>query len=201
MRFSLVACLVLSLGLSAVEGPIIDIPVPTPKTDAAEINPGRATPAAPAKAMAIEFTWEHYRSVVVIGDGVGQVRPAWVATYEAPVAVPGLTLLDPIFGLFGYHNVVKQPVEKLAVAYRAQAYVDATGRVHLDARQAVISGPQVDGWSPDSFVFTLPNLVATEDDRGDSNEGIIERIVDAIKDPELYRAFLTKVQVVVGDGI
>lgn len=205
MRFAMVICLTLghflSLGLVAVEGPIIDIPTPTPKVETTDNGPGRSAPAAPAKAMAIEFTWEQYRSVVVIGEGVGQMRPAWVATYEAPIEVPGLTLLDPVFGLFGYHNSDTAPVEKLAVAYRAQAYLDAAGRVHLDARQAVISGPQADQWSPDSFVFTLPDKVETVDDNDSANAGRIDRLVLPAKDAALYQSLLTKVQVVVGDGI
>jgi len=201
MRFLFAACLLVSLGVDAVEGPIIDIPSPPPKVDAAESGPGRAMPAAPAKPMAIEFTWEHYRSVVVIGEGVGQIRPAWVATYEAPVAVPGLTLLDPVLGLFGYRDSATVPVEKLAVAYRAQAFLDAAGRVHLDARLAVISGPQADQWSPDSFIFTLPDKVETVDDNNSANAGLIERIVEPAKDAALYQSMLTKVQVVVGEGI
>ena len=207
MRHVLLSCLILSLshllcpGLSAVEGPIIDIPSPPPKAQAAENGPGSAAPAAPAKPMAIEFSWETYRSVVVIGDGVGLMRPAWVATYEAPISVPGLTMLDPVLGMFGYHYSDAPPAEKLVVAYRAQAYLDATGSVHLDARQAVISGPQADQWSPDSFVFTLPNQVKTVDDNNSANAGHIERIVEPAKDAVLYQSMLTKVQVVVGDGI
>lgn len=201
MRHQLVLCLFLSLGLAAVEGPIIDIPAPPPKAHTADDGPGSALPAAPAKPMAIEFAWENYHSVVVIGDGVGQMRPAWVATYEAPVVVPGLSLLGPVLGLFGYHDADAPPVEKLVVAYRAQAYLDATGRVHLDARQAVISGPQADQWSPDSFIFTLPNKVETVDDNNSANEGRIERIVEPVKDAALYQSMLTKLQVVVGEGI
>ena len=188
-----------SLLLGAVEGPIIDIPAPEPKAQAAE--PSDAVPAAPAKPMAIEFAWETYRSVVVIGEGVGQMRPAWVATYDAPIVVPGLSLIDPVLGLFGYHKADSPPVETLVVAYRAQAYLDAAGRVHLDARKAVISGPQSDQWSPDSFIFTLPNKVETVDDNDSANAGTIERIIEPTKDATLYQSLLTKVQVVVGEGI
>ena len=207
MRYFLITCLTLALGhfpypvLVAVEGPLIDIPQPPAKAQAAENGPGSAVPAAPAKPMAIEFSWDSYRSVVVIGDGVGKMRPAWVATYEAPIAVPGLTLLDPVMGLFGYHYSDAPPPEKLVVAYRAQAYLDATGSVHLDARQAVISGPQAGQWSPDSFVFTLPGKVVTVDDNNDANAGHIQRIVEPASDAILYQSMLNKVQVVVGDGI
>ena len=191
--------LVSSLALAAVEGPIIDIPAPPAAVDDNSLE--RVPPAAPAKPMAIEFTWETYRSVVVIGDGVGQLRPAWVTTYEEPVAMPGLLLLDPILGLFGYAQNAAAPAEKLVVAYRAQAYLDATGRVHLDARRAVISGPQADQWSPDSFIFTLPDRVETVDDNASANAGHIERVIVPATEPGLYQSLLTKVQVVVGDGI
>ena len=196
----LICCLLgSSLFLGAVEGPIIDIPAPEPKAQAAD--PSDAAPAAPAKPMAIEFAWETYRSVVVIGEGVGQMRPAWVVTYEAPVVLPGMSMLTPVLGLFGYHSDGAAETEKLVVAYRAQAYLDATGRVHLDARQAVISGPQADQWSPDSFIFTLPNKVETVDDNNSSNAGHIERIVEPAKDAALYQSLLTKAQVTVGEGI
>ena len=203
MRFTFAVGLTFaaSIFLGAVEGPIIDIPAPLPRTQVADSDPATSAPAAPAKPMAIEFTWENYHSVVVIGDGVGQMRPAWVVTNEAPVVVPGLSLIDPVLGLFGYHNAAAPSVEKLVVAYRAQAYLDATGRVHLDARQAVISGPQADQWSPDSFIFTLPNKVETVDDNNSSNAGHIERIIEPAKDAALYQSLLTKAQVTVGEGI
>lgn len=152
--------------------------------------------------MAIEFTWETYRSVVVIGDGVGQLRPAWVATYDEPLAMPELLLLlDPVIGMFGYSQNAAIVSEKLVVAYRAQAYLDAAGRVHVDARRAVISGPQAEQWSPDSFVFTLPDRVETVDDNASANGGHVERVIMPATNPGLYQSLLTKVQVVVGDGI
>jgi hypothetical protein len=183
--------------LRAVEGPIIDIPAPPAAVADDGVN--RAPPAAPAKPMAIEFTWETYRSVVVIGEGVGQLRPAWVTTYEEPLTGRGLHMVNPLLRLFGYQAPV--PAEKLVVAYRAQAYLDGTGRVHLDARRAVISGPQADQWSPDSFIFTLPDRVETVDDNASANVGRIERVVLPGTAPALYQSLLTKVQVVVGDGI
>jgi len=193
--------LLAALQLSGVEGPIIDVPGPSPKAAIADMGPGGALPAAPAKPMALEFLWETYRSVVVIGDGVGQMRPAWVATYEAPTEIPGLGFIDPVLGLFGYHGSGAAAPEKLVVAYRAQAFLDAQGRVHLNAQKAVISGPQADEWSPDSFIFTLPDHVETVDDNESANVGRIERVVDPATDAALYQTLLTKVQVVVGDGI
>lgn len=198
-----VACiLVLAMTtLGAVEGPLIE-PIPPKPAAPAAVAADADKPAAPAKPVAIEFSWEHYRSLVVVGEGVGQIRPAWVATYEAPTpTIPGLNLLNPILGIFGYHVDVAPPNEALAVAYRAQAYLDATGRLHLDARQAVISGPQADQWSPDSFIFTLPDKVETVDDNQSANAGVIDRVIDPLKDPAAYGSALGKVQVVVGDGI
>ncbi len=192
--------LALSVGTAnAVEGPLFE-----PAPDAVEAGGGQAqaVPAAPAKPLAIEFSWEQYRSVVVVGDGVGQMRPAWVATYEKPV-VPALSLgfIGPIVGMFGYRGVGEAESEKLAVAYRAQAFLDADGHLHLDARLAVISGPQANRWSPDSFMFTLPDLVETVDDNHSANAGKIIRVVDPLVDAATYRTLLNQVQVVVGDGI
>ncbi len=198
LTFALLLGWTTSWSALAVEGPIIDLPTPPSAVEGE--GPGRVPPAAPATPMAIEFTWETYRSVVVIGEGVGQLRPAWVATYEAPLEVPGQGLVTPLLGLFGYQQSAED-AEKLVVAYRAQAYLDATGRVHLDARRAVISGPQADQWSPDSFVFTLPDLVETVDDNASANAGHIERVVIPTSAPAVYQSLLTKVQVVVGDGI
>lgn len=194
----LVACAAVPI-LGAVEGPLIEPPLvaPHPTRDP---HPGDEVPAAPAKPVAVEFTWEDYRSLVVVGDGVGQIRPAWVVTYEKPLLPDaGGTILGPVFGLFGYHD--EKPVEKLVVAYRAQAWLDAQGRMHIDAKSAVISGPQADDWSPDSFVFTFPDRVETVDDQDRSNRGTIDRLIDPVKDAAAYQLLMTKAQVSVGDGI
>ena len=185
--------------LSAVEGPLIE-PTPVAPHATRDPRPGDAVPAAPAKPVAIEFSWEEYRSLVVVGDGVGQIRPAWVVTYEKPL-LPGTdgTVLGPVFGLFGYRD--EKPVENLVVAYRAQAWLDAQGRMHIDAKAAVISGPQAEDWSPDSFVFTFPDRVETVDDQDRSNRGVIDRLVDPAKDAATYQLLMTKAQVSVGDGI
>ena len=43
---------------------------------AAEVSPGSVEPAAPAEPQAVIFLWDHYRSVAVVGEGVGLRRPA-----------------------------------------------------------------------------------------------------------------------------
>ncbi len=198
----MVVLIVNGCALLAVEGPLIEIdplvPVPQhiPLPDGEE--PGRVAPVAPAKQLAIEFSWDGYHTLVVVGDGVGLMRPAWVATYEAPVVLSGDTanLAVPLAGLFGYHR-------PLAVAYRAQAFLDAQGRLHIDARKAVISGPQAGQWFADSFRFVLTNpaTVETIDDQDSSNQGTVDCVIDPAVDPALFDILQTRVQVLVGDGI
>jgi hypothetical protein len=199
MRYALLSVLLYATGmLWAVEGQLDELPTPAPAPHARK--PAAPAADAPAKPVAVEFSWEEYHSLVVVGDGVGLIRPAWVATYEQPIVPSGVgQLLAPVFGMFGYRD---DPVpEKLAVAYRAQAWMDAQGRMHIDARSAVLAGPQSDNWSPDSFIFTLPALVETVDDEDRANRGTVTRVVDPVQAPDLFRELQTKAQVVVGDGI
>jgi hypothetical protein len=109
-------------------------------------------------------------------------------------------LIAPVFGLFGYHDVLV-PSEKLAVAYRAQAWLDAQGRLQIVAKQAVLVGPQASEWSPDSFQVTFPDRVETVDDESRANRGTIEEMVDPASAPVRFRTLQTKAQVIVGDGI
>jgi hypothetical protein len=193
--------LAFSVSIAAVEGPLAE-PFPTPPRlqGAAPAQVAPVVPAAQAKPMAIEFTWDDYTSVVVIGDGIGQFRPAWVATYEQPVLTGSMFgIFQPVVGLFGYGETTSAP--PLAVAYRAQAWLDAQGRLHIDAKSAVIAGPQADQWSPDSFIFTFPERVETVDDNASENHGKIDRVVDAVSQAAAYQELLTRVQVLVGDGI
>ena len=196
MRWILL-CACTALSLHAVEGPLVDIepgpPAPTHVVEGEE--PGRAAPVAPAKPVAIEFSWDGYRTVVVVGEGVGLMRPAWVATYETPYLTgTAANLVLPVLALWGY----SQP---LAVAYRAQAFLDAQGRLHIDARKAVMSGPQADAWYPDNFRFTLPQLVETMDDQESGNRGSIDCVIEPLTEPALFDTLQTRVQVLVGDGI
>jgi hypothetical protein len=130
---------------------------------------------------------------------VGTLRPAWVATYEiSPQEILDTPPIRVIVGLFGYQPELPPP-PRLVVAYRAQAFLDAAGDLHIDARQAVIAGPQADAWSPDSFVIRADGTLATEDDNGNGNAGIIERRISPPDDG--YRRLLTDAQVAVGGGI
>lgn len=198
-RLLLPLCALLSLSAvaGAVEGPQPGIPLDplvAPVVNEGD-EPGRVAPAAPAKPVAIEFSWDGYHTLVVVGDGVGLMRPAWVATYEAPLLNgSAANLVLPFAGMFGYR-------QHLAVAYRAQAFLDAQGRLHIDARKAVIAGPMADEWFPDSFRFTLPSLVETLDDQDSGNQGIIDCVIDPAADKVLFETLQTRAQVLVGDGI
>ncbi len=119
--------------------------------------------------------WEDYRTVVVLDVGGGQIRPAWVATYDVASGA-------------------------LVVAYRAQACLDPDGTLRIDARQAVISGPQAWQWSPDSFLIGGDRQVITFDDNPGhaNNHGEVERMIDGRKDTEKYRTILRMVIALVG---
>lgn len=107
-------------------------------------SPGAEQPASPAEACVVEFDWDEYRTLVVVGEGAGIVKPAWVATYER----------DP---------------RRFIVGYRATAYRDARGRLHINARRATDVGPMAKDWSPDSFAFGDRLLWAVDDEnRGQS---------------------------------
>ena len=158
MRWILL-CACTALSLHAVEGPLVDIepgpPAPTHVVEGEE--PGRAAPVAPAKPVAIEFSWDGYRTVVVVGEGVGLMRPAWVATYETPYLTgTAANLVLPVLALWGY----SQP---LAVAYRAQAFLDAQGRLHIDPRKAEIGENRRTAISqrvPDVIRLTIDRVIS-----------------------------------------
>ncbi len=190
--------LALACAAVGVEGPLIELPVPDP---VAQPRAEAAPPAAPAPARAIIFTWDNYRTLVVVGEGIGRIRPAWVVTSDVSLLQDhSAGLIGPVFGLFGYHDLLV-PIEKLAVAYRAQAWLDAQGRMQIVAKQAVLVGPQANEWSPDSFQVTFPDRVETIDDEARANRGTIEEMVDPARAPDRYRTLQTKAQVIVGDGI
>lgn len=119
--------------------------------------------------------WTDYRTVVVVDAGNGQVRPAWVATYDVTTGA-------------------------LVVAYRAQARLDQDGTLRIDSRQAVIGGPQAWQWSPDSFLIGLDRQVTTFDDNPGhaANHGEVERMIDGRKDAEDYRALSRAIIALVG---
>lgn len=128
--------------------------------------PGQAAPATAVASQAIIIVWDTWRTVVVIGDGVGVQRPAWVATYYRDAAAikrdPNLLAQAKRRG-FDPTRHEAMPL----VAYRALAFTDAQGRLHIDARKAVIGGAlsgSRSAWIPDSFMVTPPTSVLTMDD-------------------------------------
>ncbi len=164
---------------------------------AAEVAPGGSAPAAPAEPVAITFLWDHYRSVAVVGEGVGQRRPAWIGTWDlehVPVALP--VPVQTVIGLFGYQR--GRAEVPLAVAYRALAWRDDRGRLHLVAKGSALAGPQAEAWSPDSFVIDGKS-VSSEDDNQSTQEG---RVIEVAKPPsDRYQELLMTVQALCGDGI
>jgi hypothetical protein len=164
---------------------------------AAEALPGEAAPAAPAEPIALVFTWDHYRSVAVVGDGIGPRRPAWIGTWDTtPVTYDPPGPLRVLLGLFGYdHAPAEAP---LAVAYRAIAFRDGRGRLHLVAKGSALAGPQADQWSPDSFLIDGDHVV-TIDDNANGNHGTVTETI--IPPAERYQELLLQLQVLCGDGI
>ena len=132
-----------------------------------ENAPGRVQPAQAAAPAAYRFHWDDYDSLVVVSDAplAGQPlrRPAWVVTYDQAGA--------------------------FVVGYRATAFRDGAGILHIDARKAAISGPQREGWSPDSFAISGDGQVLTIDDRNSANTGQLTETTEASAG-EAYRRLL-----------
>jgi hypothetical protein len=108
-------------------------------------EPGRAEPAAPAPAVLLRFNWVDNRTMVLIEEGAGRVRPAWVVTLQ------------------------QDSLHQVATAYRARAYRDRTGAVHIDAHQVDRrdgqTGTKADTWFPDSFAFPGGTRILAIDDQ------------------------------------
>ena len=119
--------------------------------EAAPAVPGRAEPLAPAPAMAWRVQWDEYVTVIVVEPGKQVRRPAWVATIEQ----------------HGHGG--------LAVAYAGSAFIDAVGDIHIDCQRALISGPQGNNWSPDSFAIQPDDRVRVIDDYDRGNMGRVLR--------------------------
>ena len=142
----------------------------------AEILPGRPDPAALAAPMAYRFAWDEYVSVAVIGDTAanGLRRQAWVVTYDRSGSV--------------------------VVGYRATAFRDKLGILHIDARKSAVSGPQHESWSPDSFAITGEGDVHTMDDvpQHPRHRGALTETLAA--DGEAYRTLL-RIAMAIANGI
>ena len=135
--------------------------------------PGHDPPVAPAAACVLRFDWDTYRTVIVVGVGVGMVKPAWVTTFEK--------------GLF-------------IVGYRATAFRDVRGRLHIDARRARDVGPNAENWVPDSFAFGH-KLLWTLDDQGNGHSSDMGTVVQAAAEPAVWLAELQRVQALIEGGL
>lgn len=163
-------------------------------------QPGQEAAQAGAPAQALEFIWDGYHSLVVVGQGEGLRRPAWVVTWEGPRPQPPTPLGVALAGLFAYRPSLPRP--PVAVAYRALAWLDAAGRVHIDARKAVLRGAKRENWSPDSFMFTLPDRVDSIDDNPEhaGNRGRIDRRILPESQAAEYRRLLLFAQAMAEGG-
>ena len=142
--------------------------------------PGREAPASPSEPMAVTFKWDDYITRVVVAPATSNKSlraPAWVVTYDL-------------------ENHVR-------VAYRATAFRDKDGLLHIDSRKALMVGPQApkvqtdpnDGWSADSFVFFPDGTVKTIDDRNSRNGGTVSETVSG-KDSSYKRLLLIAMAIV-----
>lgn len=138
-------------------------------------TPGIDAPASPAEPCVIAFDWDEYHTVVVVGEGVGMVKPAWVTTYD------------------------REP-RTFIVGYRATAYRDARGRLHINARRALDVGPKAKEWSPDSFAFGDKLLWAVDDEnRGQSAP--MGSLLLAATEAKGWRSALLQAQALVEGGL
>lgn len=164
MRLTAALLCCAALAAAADEGEALDRPPPP--------RPGQEAPAAEAAPCLVRFDWDTYRTVVVVGEGVGLVKPAWVVTWEDG---------------------------KLQVGYRASAFRDARGRLHIDARKSRDVGPNSEAWSPDSFAFGHRTLW-TVDDRGSAHSSEFPGVVPAAQAKADYQAELQKAQALIEGG-
>lgn len=137
--------------------------------------PGMETPVSPAEPSVIEFDWDEYHTVIVVGEGAGMVKPAWVTTYE------------------------REP-RKFIVGYRATAYRDARGRLHVNAHRAVDVGPKAKEWSPDSFAFG-DKLIWAVDDENRGQSAAMGTMLPAATEAKAWRAALLQVQALIEGGL
>ena len=181
LALCLAACATTAEGLPAGQAQAVPGTAVAPNrlSDPAELDrgpppkPGLETPTAAAEALVLRFDWDSYKSVVVVGTGVGMVKPAWVATFEEG---------------------------KFVVAYRASAFRDARGRLHIDARNSVDVGPQSQGWSPDSFAIGH-KLLWSLDDRASGHSAEMGELIPATTDQALWQRELLRVQALVEGGL
>ena len=164
-------------GVEAPATPVTALNLPTGWSAALRgaevIQPGREAPATTAHEGVIEFSWNSYRTVIVIAPGSGTLRLGYVLTF--------------------------QDGGDLQVAYRAAIYRDRHGVLHADARNALITGPVSAQWSPDSFAIFASGQVVTLDDHGSSEHGSVVRLIDPTDAAEYTKA-LHRAETLVDDG-
>lgn len=147
--------------------------------------PEIAQPHAPAKPGALILRWDRYRTLVAIDTSAGLLKPCWVVTLTTmPEQIP--TLRGPVTLARG----------QVVVAYRAQAYYDKDGILHIDARRARLGGIMAGNWSPDSFAITPAKEVSSRDDdpTHPSNSGEVEKEVPAETQRDEYRRLMFTAQ-------
>ncbi len=101
------------------------------------------------------------------------VKPAWVTTFEKGVFIVG---------------------------YRASAFRDARGRLHIDARKARDVGPSAGNWIPDSFAFGH-KLLWTLDDQGSGHSAEMGEVVQAAAEPAGWQTELLRAQALIEGGL
>ncbi len=154
----IVICLLSACAAPAfAEGVVIRIPgmfepAAGPSELPAGLEPGRAVGKDAVAPCAWRFAWDNYVSVIVVCDGTGVARPAWVLTFDQE--------------------------GKYVVGYRARAFRSADGLVHIDARNAIDAGPLKDEWSPDSFSFGPGDEVYSLDDQNRGHAGEVQLRLD-----------------------
>lgn len=147
---------------------------PGPRDRGAPPMPGAEAPAAPTEPCVLRFAWDRYRTIIVVGEGAGMVRPAWVSTWDLASGA-------------------------WQVAYRANAFRDARGRLHIDARRSRDVGPESEGWSPDSFAFGDTRMW-TVDDRGSDHSAPMGEFKTREADPAGWSAALQEVLTLLEGG-
>jgi hypothetical protein len=154
--------------------------------------PPIAAPHSPAKPSALILRWDRYRTLVAIDTSAGLLKPCWVVTLSTmPEQIP--TPRGPITLARG----------QVVVSYRAQAYYDKDGVLHIDARHARLGGIMAGNWSPDSFAITPAKEVSSRDDdpTHPSNSGEVEKEVSAETQREEYRRLMFTAQALVEGNI
>jgi hypothetical protein len=116
--------------------------------------PGRAAPVAPTEAAAWEVDWDEYLTLIVVEPGEHLRRPAWIATLHKGAG-------------------------DLAVAYAGTAFRDDRGDIHIDCRNAVITGPMASQWAADSFAIEAGGRVRIIDDAERGNPGRVRATIPA----------------------